>query len=400
MSLSIYGDRNNQKLILSQACSQVCDKMTSIGLLWVVAELGGASAVPKFLACAGLPHILLSPVGARAIARFGALRLVVSTDLFRGLIYLVAAAMLFAGGVSPSMPMLITLVVLTNLAAALFNPSIFTLPMKMAEGSALVSLNAALTTGFSLAGVIGPLAAIAIYAKGNLAALFLITAFAYLGAAFLGSRIRIKPSSAGEAASSPPLLEVTRNLDGVILLMLLLFLGMNMLLAPAQVAMPVYAKDHLGGSIHALAALEFAMGAGMIAGAFLLSLFQLPGSRIRQSSAALVFMAICYLGFAFTFSLALSSLACLGVGLAVGVANVLIMSEFQARPLPHYVPTVMVMVNTISVASVPISMSLSSLILERWSVPQLTQYSAVALLLLTLSSAAALTVAERRSRVD
>lgn len=77
----------NWQVILGQLLAQVSDRMTGLGLIWVVTEKFGENWVTWYLVIGGLPHLLLSPVSARVISKVGAISTVISADLIRFLLF-------------------------------------------------------------------------------------------------------------------------------------------------------------------------------------------------------------------------------------------------------------------------------------------------------------------------
>lgn len=93
LSAGVFRDRNSQTLFWGQLISQACDKMMSVGLVWMFAERYSPSAIPWFLAFSALPHLGLAWRAGRWTAQLGQRRVLIGTDLFRGAVFVLLAGL-------------------------------------------------------------------------------------------------------------------------------------------------------------------------------------------------------------------------------------------------------------------------------------------------------------------
>ncbi|MDE2314299.1 MAG: MFS transporter [Elusimicrobia bacterium] len=385
-SLAVFKDADAVKIFSGQAISQICDKMMTVGLVWIIASLGSLRMVPWFLAAAALPHLLFSRQAAKWIGKLGALKTVVAADAARALVYAAAWA---AWAAWPKMEVLFCVAFLANCASALFNPAIMSLPagLPRSKDGLLGQLTAMIDSCFSLGNIAGPVAAALLYPRLGLGGLFLANAASYLLAALLESRIDIAsapspqelPSAAAADEANP---RVPFKQDGLVRFLLAAFFLMNMAFTPILAFLPLFAKYRFAGGIGTLSAMETSLGLGMAGGSLVLSLLRAHGKTGARLIASLFSISLMYLLFALNRSPLLACAALLALGAALSVLNVTLLTLFQARPLEQDVPAVMGWVNLISVGAVPVSMAFMGGLVESADLGALALACACALLAL------------------
>lgn len=381
------------RLFAAQLLSQLGDKLMLVGIIWVISERFSSEWVPWFVAASSLPHLLSLSLAAPGIARLGGpLRTVVLTDLIRGVAFVVGAALVARFEGLALLGALFGLSLGSNCLAALFNPAILSLPPRLARGDAalLQKSTALIESCFSISAVIAPLFSTLLYKWTGLGGLLLINGLSYLVAGWLEAGIRLPEdesgaaaSAAGEAVSSWQVMKE----EPALIRMLMGFFCMNLFLGPVLAFMPLFAHDIYGGTINTLAWLEGAMGAGTALGALALAVLPLRGSPRTKVTISIGMIAVAYVAFALSRN-AMSGVAAVGLlGLFLAVANVVLLNLFQSRPRPEAVPAVMGWVSFISVASLPISMTLVGVVLKWVPLVAVAQGCSVVLALLAVLAA-------------
>ncbi|WP_029002632.1 MFS transporter [Azorhizobium doebereinerae] len=360
--LAVLRDGNARLLVSGQLASQVCDRMALVGILWFLTATAGEVLVPWYIAAGGLPHLVLTWRSGRVINALGALRVVVWADLLRGVLYLAAAGLVGLLPHGADIAVLFALTLLGNMGAALFNPAMLALPVRLAPTGAYRpnQLTALLNSCVATGNILGPALAALVYKAGGLDAVLAITGAAYLTAGTIERLVRMPPRTA-EAAPRPAgqaaagfALARRYPLVGS---MLAVLLAINLCLGPITLFIPLFANTEFTGGIDALAWLQSSMGAGMIAGSLAMASLTLSGSRRVRIAVPVVLTAACYLGFTLAPSLPVACLLLVGLGLAMSAGNVGIIGVFQSEPDEADVPAVMATVNLIGVASLPVSMA-------------------------------------------
>jgi MFS transporter, DHA3 family, macrolide efflux protein len=416
----VLTDANSQRVFWGQLISQSCDKLMSVGMIWVFATRFSPHWIPWFIALGALPHFLLATRSGEWINRWGTLSTVIWADVFRGVLFVFCAWLVGrAGSDAELLPLLLVSAFISNIAGAFFNPAILSLPVDMVEpGEKREKLTALIDSCFSLGNVLGPLVSALAYAWVGLAGLLLINGLSYFFSAFLAAGVKLLPQEkskveavegvlpcksereapaepAGkvapaepEAASACPVAKpalVVLKQQPVISGMLFTFLLMNLFLAPIMIFMPWYAKNIYGDGILGLARLEAFFGSGAVAGGLLLSFVKLPGAIWKRTSICLSLMAFAYLSFTFSQNLWHGCFSVMLLGFFLALANVITLTFFQSAPEAQDVPVVMGMVNLISIASLPVSMGVLGSFIELVNVPNFAAICAVVVIALAAS---------------
>ena len=374
------------KLAVAQLLTQMCDKMVTLGFIWVITQTYNDSYVAWFVAAGGVPHLLLTRFTGSWVSQLGLLRTVVSTDFCRGLLFLFA---FFWARQQPQelFPALVGLTLLTNTLAAFFNPAVMSLPPRMTEKEHLSRLTAMINSSFSIATFAGPALAAVLYHLWGLPGLLLVTASGYVLGGLLESTIRLARPETYERKEGVSLRGgawAQLADQPLIKAMLVLFLGMNLALGPLMLLMPIYASDIFHGQVSNYSALQIALGGGTVIASLTLSWKDWKTSLGVRIFGPLTTVALGYLIFALSRTLALGLLGVALVGLGLGLANVAIRYFFQTSPKEDEVPAVMAMVNMITNASYPVSMLVCGLILHHSAPTSLGLGAAVVLLILVL----------------
>jgi len=339
-----------------------------------------------------LPHLLLSWHGGRWIARWGEIKTLVGTDLVRGVLYALLAV--FWGHLPPSLawPALLGVGFLANFASALFNPALYSVPSRLAAPGTLEQLNSLLNSCFSLANVVGPFLAVLLYSRVALVGLLVANSASYFLAALAECRIPLPPLPAGDSGGDP-----TGSPPGqpsgtwsliqshpVVATMLAGFLACNLFLAPLMVFLPLFTKEVYNGDIGLLGGFETAIGVGIAGGTLLLAFWHWEWPLNLKIRGAMLLVALAYLVFVSSHwaPLAIFILVLLGMGIAG--TNVVAMTVFQTQVAPENIPVLMGLVNLISVASLPFSLTVVGLLTDRVSILHLGQACGLGLFLATI----------------
>ena len=359
--------RNSRLLVGGQLLSQVCDKMMSIGAIWIVADRFGVRWIPGFVALASLPHLLLFAHSGALVSRWGALATVVRMDFFRGAIFIGAAAAAKSLPESALLGVLFIATFLAGIGSALFNPAVLSLPVAIEPTERVPRLTAMVDVCFSLGNVLGPVFSVGAYVAWGITGLFAVNAFSFLisGAFSLG----IRPISGGvtgdlssSAGSAGP--GDTLSLRGVLRRyptatgMLGCFAFMNLFFAPIQIFIPWYARNVYADGIAGVAKLELAIGIGSVLGGLFVAWKKLPGKFFPRTFVTLAVLCVSFLCFLRSSTILEGVVSLVALGFSLGLVNVVLLGFFQLHPKAEHVPYLMSLVNLVSVAMVPVSMAL------------------------------------------
>jgi DHA3 family macrolide efflux protein-like MFS transporter len=378
LSLQALKDPNSARLFSAQMISQACDKMMTVGLIWVLIQNYSPSLIPWFLGVAALPHLLLSWSSGRWTMSWGPLKTVFWTDVFRGVLFVLLwlLCLLFWKTISAEhdLEVLFAFVFVSNLAGALFNPAILSLPVFLPDQSLLQQTTALIDSCFSLGNIVGPLLSTALYPLVGLSGLFLFNGLSYLFAAVLESQIQVvKPgpplaeveAEAGTRISQSRSMRKLLSSDPLLSFMLGGFLAINIFLGPLMVFLPMFAKTQYQGTIGTLAVLETAIAFGTLLGGLALAVIRLDSKKGVKIATSMMAVALSYVAFSLSSTVWAGCLILFVLGFSLSMVNIFSLNLFQSRPRPEDVPTIMSLVNLISTASLPFSMIIVGYLVEK-----------------------------------
>ena len=394
LSFAVFKDENATRLFAGQLISQICDKMMTLGLVWVISGEGSLKQVPWFLAAGAIPHLFLSKSAGGWVGRIGPLKTVIVTDVFRGGIFLAAWAVWIFNppGVEHLFWALLAITLLSNCASALFNPAILSLPMQLplAKEGLIGQLTAMVDSCFSMGNILGPVVIAFLYPWLGLSGCFLLNALSYFLAALLEGGIRLAPvleSGSEGLAGVPSPGRVSFREDSLLHFMLGTFFVMNLVLTPMLAFLPLFARFQFQGNIGTLASMEAAIGLGTVAGSLGLTLVAASSNTGFRTIIGSLIISLMYLFFCVNHNPALACVALFVLGLSLSIVNISLLTLFQTRPDESDVPKVMSFVNLISVGALPFSMAMVGGLLEKVNLQALAISCASVLLGLSLLTA-------------
>lgn len=372
----ILGDPNAYTVFISQLMSTICDKMMSIGLVWYLTTEYSINVVPWFLAVSFLPHIFMSFYSSKIINKHGTLKTVIATEYFRGVVLLILFAVLFFIPEKSTMFLSALFVAsfLVGIGSSVFNPAILSLPPVLVDEEKVPALNALLDTSFSISNILGAACAIVLLNIFDIKILVLINAISFVSAALMQRRVKIKNHEALEVSDTDKLgpMAMLKKYPAI-MRMLMSFLFINIVFTPILVMIPWYVENVFKGNGSDLAWIEAAMGAG----AFLTGMYlSLSAFTVRAEKRIGMIAIVCFLfGLffqVFSFSKTTMEASCLLflIGILSTFLNVQVLTYFQTSLDEHEVPSIMVAVNVISAASMPLSFAISGILFPLVDIPR------------------------------
>lgn len=380
LSLSALRNANVRRVVVSQLLSQICDKLMIVAVMWVIADKIAPSWLPWYVVAGGLPHLLLAAFSGRLIAKLHLLRAIISTEVFRGVVLLSFAW--FAPQEVPSIYALLVLTFLINLGSAIFNPAILSLPTHIADDETRPQVNAMIDACFSLANVIGPVLSVVLFAHFGLGGLILLNGMSYLIAALVQLGVHFDepdqdPSSQSSADTSVVSVSSVLNREPLLRKMLATFLAINIFGAPFAMIFPLYVKQVYHLDLKALATLETSFGAGAVLGAIILTVVHFSPKLGTKIVCSILAVGLSLVAFSLGTTLTVGSVALFAMGLTLSMANVWLLTLFQSITSSSEVPTLMGLVNMVSVAATPVSLAITGLVIDQFPITQIAIVSAL-----------------------
>ncbi len=353
--------------------------MMSIGLVWYLTTEYSINIVPWFLAVSFLPHIFMSFYSSKIISKHGILKTVIATEYFRGAVLLILFAFLFYVPAKSSafLVCLFVAAFFVGIGSSVFNPAILSLPPLLVDEEKVSALNALLDTSFSISNILGAACSIFLLNLFDIKVLIMINAASFLIAAFLQKKVEMRPVPAVEGQT-----EILTEDNGpmavlkkypAIARMLMSFLFINLVFTPILVMIPWYVENVFKGTGSDLALIEGAMGLGaFLTGMFLsLSAFTVrEEKRIGMIAIICFFFGLFFQVFSFSRTTGEASLLLFLIGVLSTFLNVQVLTYFQTSLKESEVPSIMVAVNIISAASMPLSFAISGLLFPVVDIPK------------------------------
>ena len=370
------------KILSGQWITQIFDRALSLGLIWGFSGESAATLSSLFIAIGALPHLLFSAFAARMINKHGHKKVMLQTEILRFLL-LVGFYFLYKT-ISHAFfetYLVFVLAFLLNTFAAFYNPAVLSSPRFFVKDEEVERTTSLINTGFSLSNIVGPLLFSFLFTKG-MDTLLLAAAISYFVSALLVFKLENKKLELNNENNVDAKIF---SLPRLILNLLVVFAFMNIFLGPLQIFIPLFAKETAGG-IKNYASFEFLLALGLLLGSFSAFLPQINNIKDKRPLLGLLFwiLALGYLIFSLVHQSAWAYSSLFVMGLSLGLANVLLMSYFQLAVSLNAVPALMAAVNLISTASLPLSMSLSALVLGWLSTDVFAVFCSVFLIIMVL----------------
>ena len=235
--------------------------------------------------------IWLSLLNGPLVTKFGALKTVIATSSIRAVILLAAAglALLFSIISSTTSWRPYLWLVSSGIVGAFFNRHTLC-PSESPERRDVGPITALIDSTYSISNVAGPLLSVLAFTALGLPGLLLLTGASFGFAAWTASRVT-ETTRDSEVVSSPAPPEQAWKIlsrHPLIARTLMAFLLLNLVIAPIAVFFPAYTREVYAGGIGGYAALEIALGLGMILGGLLLTL--IPVQRTGRLIVGSIFL--------------------------------------------------------------------------------------------------------------
>jgi DHA3 family tetracycline resistance protein-like MFS transporter len=257
-----------------QTISRLGDQIYGLAMAWwILEQTGSAVAMSMVFVCSFLPTILFSLIGGVAVDRYSRLRVMLGSDLGRGLIVAVVAAL--AAFQWLEVWHIYVARVLFGIVDAFFQPAYAAAVPEITPQQVLPSANALTELSEQATGVVGPaLAAAVIFLGGTSTALaFDALTFFISAACLLMVRSPALPRGASVPQSSPSIIRDAR--EGIVTVLRTPWLWILIVLSallnvtingPVGVALPFLIKDSFHADVSTLGLLSTMLSLGAVIG--------------------------------------------------------------------------------------------------------------------------------------
>lgn len=181
--------RNLWYMAFGQGISQVGDRIYLIALMWWTLDKTGSSAIMGLVAlCGQIPVVFLGPIAGYAADVLNRRRILIVTDVMRGVITLALSALLVLGRLEVWILLIAT--VLLNGATAFFTPACQAMVPEIVDKPRLPQANALTQFAGDLAGTCGPFVGGFMYTAMRAAPMFLVNALSFFAGAWSSFMIK------------------------------------------------------------------------------------------------------------------------------------------------------------------------------------------------------------------
>ncbi len=364
-------------LWLGQSVSRIGDGAGFIAVMWwVQAETGSAVALGTLAMSKGLVATLLSPLAGVLVDRLDRKKVIVGTDVARGIIYCVLAYMAWTQTLT--LPVLIILSCAAVACGQFFYPAVSASVPLLVPDDGLERANALNQVTDQIVKIAGFSAGGIMVALFGVPALLMINGVSFLLSALSETFIIIPKAQKKMQRLSVGLftddiadaLTYIRE-NSILVKIIVVAMALNFFAAPLFVLLPMFVSVHMGAGSDIYGYLLSAMMLGGLTGSVILS-----SSDVVKQNIWAVKWSIVVQGFAFFFLPFLPvglwwAHACLLAffGLINTVVNVSFNSVMQRITRPDYMGKVFSLLGTATGALTPVSQGLAGAVAEIITVP-------------------------------
>jgi predicted MFS family arabinose efflux permease len=367
--------RNFRMLWIGEGISLLGDQFYMIALPWLVLLLtGNALAVGTVFAMAGVPRALFMLVGGALTDHFTPHKLMIGSNLARMILTGLLAGLVLTNLIQ--LWMLYVSALLFGLADAFFFPAQSSIVPQLVDKDQLQMGNAIIQGTATLSLFLGPLLAGVMiswidagttHSTLGIAFAFGLDSFSFLASITMLSLMRIQNTNAYiEKTESGVLASIREGLlyvwnDATLKIVFPIVMGLNLLInGPFAVGIPVLARTRFPEGAVAFGLIMSVFGGGALLGTVLAGVLPKPSKllgTISLSIISLMGIGLAVIGFAPTAYIAAT--AALGMGIANGYANVMLITWLQQKIAPEMTGRIMSLVMFAAIGLNPVSTALA-----------------------------------------
>lgn len=285
--LTTFRALSNRSLALlwgGQTISRLGDSVYTIALAWwVLQKTGSATAMGAVLICATIPLLAFLLFGGVAVDRFPRLRLMLASDLLRGAMVTLIAAL--AATQSLALWELCAMSAIFGAVEAVFYPAYAAVIPDLAPPDLLTSANSLRAISSQASQLVGPALAAAIIATSGVTLAFAMDGLSFFLSALCLIAVPRAPALSAPAERETGILDDVREGFGLVLRTPWLWITLVVacastlfLVGPVEAALPLLVKQRFGERVGLYALLTALDAVGSLAAALWLGRFK----RLRR----------------------------------------------------------------------------------------------------------------------
>ncbi len=388
-------NKNFVLLLSGQFVSQIGDKFQMIALsFWVLKTTGSSAKMSVVLAASLIPSLILGFFSGAFIDRYNRKKIIIGTDLIRGVIIAVFAFLFYFGMMN--FYVILALQVLLSINAAFFDPAIPSLIPQIVDKKDLASANSRyqFVNGFStIAGAF--LGGIFIVMFGYLW-VFVLNAVSFILSAFFESFIQIPQTSKVNHSSSNLFTDIKKGYQYILskrelVVILFMVLLIHFFVGSIEVFMPVIADSISSQGAKNLGFFQTSFGLGTILMAVVLSVRNISGREKPILFGSVFLIGLIYVTASFfkgsgNVMMGLFLLMLFLSGCCIISASISFKTLLQKSIDNDFAGRVFAVAGSIGNASIPGAMILYGFLLEKYDFQGLLMVSGLILIPLSILS--------------
>ena len=351
-----------------QQLSALGDSIYRVALAWWVLEkTGSATAMSTIFIFASAPMLVFLLVGGVAVDRYSRARVMLLSDVVRGLLIGMVAVLAFTHRLEVWHIYLVSL--LFGVAGAFFGPAYRAIVPEILPRELLPSANGLMTMSLQLADIAGPALGAFVVSKSGSPTAFTIDSLSFaISVLCLLPLVRLALNQQAPKERKSVLhdfregVEVVRKQSWLWITIVIASLGNITLSAPLAIALPFLVKNHLHGGVGSLGLIYSTISAGSIVGTILGTVWleRTSGLRARGLFAYGLWIAggLLIVVFGLPVTIYAVAVAAFLVGAAFIIPTLIFMTTLQELIPGKVLGRVMSIVTVGSVALVPVGSGL------------------------------------------
>ena len=351
-----------------QQLSALGDSIYRVALAWWVLEkTGSATAMSTIFIFASAPMLVFLLVGGVTVDRYPRARVMLLSDVLRGLLIGIVAVLAFAHRLEVWHIYLVSL--LFGIVGAFFGPAYRAIVPEIVPRELLPSANGLTTLSLQLADIAGPALGALVVSKSGSPTAFTIDSLSFvISVLCLAPLVRLALSGHAPKQRKSVLhdfregVEVVRKSSWLWITIVIASLGNITLSAPLAIALPFLVKGHLHGGVGSLGLIYSTISAGSIVGTILGTVWleRTSGLQARGLFAYGLWIAggLLIVVFGLPVTIYAVAPAAFLIGAAFIVPNIIFMTTLQELIPGKLLGRVMSIVTVGSVALVPVGSGL------------------------------------------
>lgn len=391
-------NRNFFMLLSGQFVSQIGDKLHMIALsFWVLKTTGSSAKMGAVLAASLIPSLVIGFFSGAFIDRYNRKKIIIGTDLLRGLILALFAVLFYFELIN--FYMILAMQMLLSINAAFFDPAIPSVIPQIVDEKDLAAANSKhqFVNGFStIAGAF--IGGIFISMFGYLW-VFVVNAISFLLSAFFECFIKIPPlqkdttEKRGETGILSDLKQGYKYIlsDKALWILLIMVMVIHFFVGSIEIFMPVIANAISDDGARSLGFFQTAFGVGTIIMAVILSIKNISGKEKFTLFGSVLLIGVLYIAASFfagneAVITGLYLIMIFLFGCCIICAAISFKTLLQKKVDNSFAGRVFAVVGSVGNASIPGAMIVYGFLLEIYDFQDLLMISGLVLIPLSIIS--------------